>query len=296
MIVVTTPTGRIGSQLVEQLLGRRADVRVVVRDASALSDEVRGRVDVVEGSHADARTLDRALPGADALFWLVPPNPAAPSALDHYLAFARAGASAVRRHRVGHVVGITSAGHGWSRPAGVLSAAFAMDSELERTGAAYRALSLPFYMENLLGQVGLMTAQGAFSLTCAADQPLAMIATRDIAARAADLLADLSWTGREDAPLFGPDRLAPDDLARIITEELGRPVVYKRISMDELAGMARSRGASEQGVADTLQMFAAQDEGIYDADWAHAAVAETDFRTWCRAVLEPAARRAAGSA
>jgi hypothetical protein len=36
-------------------------------------------------------------------------------------------------------------------------------------------------------------------------------------------------------------------------------------------------------------MFSAQDHGIYDADWAAAKPASTDFRTWCREVLKPAA-------
>ncbi|WP_349898832.1 NmrA family NAD(P)-binding protein [Parafrigoribacterium soli] len=288
MIVVTTPTGRIGSQLVTNLLERGVDVRVIVRDASQLDASVRARVDIVEGSHADAAVLDAALPGADGMFWLVPPNPAAPSAEKHYVTFARAAAAAIRRHGVGHVVSATSAGHGWQQPAGVLSAAFAMDAELAASGAAYRALSLPFYMENFLGQLGAIREHGAFSLTCAADQPLAMIATRDIAAHAAELLGDLSWSGQQNLPVFGPDRLTPNEIARVMSEELGLPVAYQRMTMADLEGMLRSRGASDRAVADTLEMFAAQDAGIYDADWAVATIAATDFRTWCREVLAPA--------
>ncbi len=289
MIVVTTPTGRIGRALVRLLLDRGEEVRVVVRDASRLDGEVRERVAVVEGAHDDPAVLDRALPGADALFWLVPPNPAAPSAEAHYVGFARAGAAAVARHGVGHVVGVSSAGHGWTKPAGVLTAAFAMDAELAASGAAYRALSMPFYMENLLGQLDAITEQGAFYLTCAADQPLATIATRDIAGAAAGLLADRSWTGQENLPLFGPDRLTPDAMAEVIGEELGRPVAYRRMGMDDFASLLRSRGAGEQAVKDMTEMFAAQDDGMYETDWKTATLAPTDFRTWCGQVLRPAA-------
>lgn len=288
MIVVTTPTGQVGQRLVRQLLAGGSKVKVVVRDATRLADDVREQVDVVEGTHDDPAVLDAALSGADALFWLVPPNPAAASAEDHYLAFARAGGAAVRRHGVGHVVAVSSAGHGWAKPAGVLSAAFAMDAELERSGAAYRAVSPPFYMENLLGQLAAIRDRGAFSLTCAGDRPLATIATRDIAATAAGLLTDRSWTGQADVPLFGPDRLTPDGMAEVLSEELGRPVGYQRITLAEFAALRRSHGASERVVADAVEMFAAQDEGIYDADWARAAIAPTSFRTWCREVLAPA--------
>lgn len=289
MIVVTTPTGQIGSQLVRQLLDQDKEVRVIVRDASRLDDAVRERVEAVSGSHDDPAVLDKALPGADALFWLVPPNPQAPSAQAHYLRFARAGAAAVARHRVGHLVGVSSAGHGWPSPAGVLSAAFAMDAELGTSGAAYRALSMPFYMENLLGQLDAIREQGAFQLTCAGDLPLASTATRDIAGAAAGLLTDLSWTGQENLPVFGPDRLTPDAMAEVISQELGRPVIYRRLSSDDFASLLRSRGASDQTVKDMTEAFAAQDHGIYDADWATAEPAPTDFRTWCREVLKPAA-------
>ncbi|MEV6824670.1 NAD(P)H-binding protein [Amycolatopsis sp. NPDC051102] len=288
MIVVTTPTGQIGHRLVRHLLAGNSKVKVVVRDAARLDDDVRAQVEVVTGTHDDPAVLDAALPGADALFWLVPPNPAAPSAEEHYLAFARAGSAAVRRHDVGHVVAVSSAGHGWTRPAGVLSAAFAMDVELERSGAAYRAVSPPFYMENLLGQLASIRERGTFTLTCAGDQPLATIATRDVAATTAGLLTDLSWTGQADVPVFGPDRLTPDGMAEVMSEELGRPVGYQRVALADFAAMRRSQGASERAVADVVEMFAAQDEGIYDADWAKAAIAPTDFRTWCREVLKPA--------
>ncbi|MEU7841596.1 NAD(P)H-binding protein [Micromonospora sp. NPDC049114] len=289
MIVVSAPTGQIGSQLVRQLLDRGRRVRVIARDVTRLDRALREQVEAVEGSHDDPVVLDRALPGAEALFWLVPPNPHAPSAEEHYLRFARAGTAAIARHRVGHVVGVSSAGHGWPKPAGLLSAAFAMDAELAKSGAAYRALSMPFYLENLLGQLDAIRGQGAFYLTCAGHLPLATVATRDIAGAAAELLTDLSWTGQEDVPVFGPDRLTPDGMAEVISQELGRPVAYRRTTVEDFAAMLRSRGATDQAITDLTEMFAAQDEGIYDADWARAKPVATDFRTWCRQVLVPAA-------
>ncbi|MFI7388144.1 NAD(P)H-binding protein [Streptomyces sp. NPDC049813] len=292
MIVVTTPTGQIGSALVERLLTEGEPVRVVARDAARLDPVVRERAEVIEGSHGDAAVLDKALPGADALFWLVPPNPAAPSTRGHYLSFARAAAAAVSRHRVGHLVGVSSAGHGWTAPAGVLSAAFAMDEHLATSGAAYRALSLPFYMENLLGQLDAIRRQQAFYLTCAGDEPLAMIATQDVADAAAGLLTDRSWSGQAYVPLFGPDRLTPDGMAEIIGQELGTPVAYRRTAMEEYAATLRSRGVGDRMVQDLTEMFAAQDDGIYEKDWATATIGATDFRTWCRRVLKPAVEQA----
>ena len=50
MIVVTTPTGKIGSQVIPHLLAANEAVRVVVRDPSKLSSQVRDKVEIVTGS------------------------------------------------------------------------------------------------------------------------------------------------------------------------------------------------------------------------------------------------------
>ena len=60
-----------------------------MRDPAKLPDAVRARVDVVTGSHGDAEVVDRAFAGADAVFWLVPPDPRAPSLDAAYSGFTR---------------------------------------------------------------------------------------------------------------------------------------------------------------------------------------------------------------
>ena len=161
MIVVTTPTGNVGGQLLAELLDAETEpLRVIVRDPSRLPDAVRDRVQVIVGSHDDPAILDQALDGAHGLFWLIPPSMRASSANEYYLSFARPAAAAIRRYQVGHVVGISSAGWDFPHPAGLLSAAHAMDSELETAGAAYRSLGMGFYMENLLRPLPRMISDG----------------------------------------------------------------------------------------------------------------------------------------
>jgi len=289
MIVITTPTGQIASRLIAHLLERDEPVRVIARDPSRLEASTRERVEIIEGSHKDPAVLDRALPGADALFQLIPPDFTAPDPAEHYLAYARVAGAAIERHGVTHAVAVSSSGHGWSQPAGLISAAFAADAEVKRSGVAYRALSPPFFMENLLRQLDTIRERGTFHLAFGAGRPIASIATRDIAARAAQLLADRSWSGQADELLFGPDRLSAGGMARVISETLGRAVTYTPLAPADFAASLRSHGASD-GFADAmLEMIAAQNDGIYDADQAAALPQATDFRTWCEEVLRPAA-------
>jgi uncharacterized protein YbjT (DUF2867 family) len=75
MLVITSPTGQIGRQVLDRVLDRGEPIRVIARDPGRLPAHVRERVDVVQGSHGDTDVIDYAFAGADAVFWLVPPDP-----------------------------------------------------------------------------------------------------------------------------------------------------------------------------------------------------------------------------
>jgi len=298
MIVITTPTGGIGRQVLDRVLDSAEPVRVIVRDPFRLPEDIRARVETVEGSHADADTVAKALDGADRLFWLVPPpgfRDARP-ARRHYLDFTRAAAAEAARRDV-RTVHVTSLGHGHRGEAGLLSAALDMDDLIERTGVRHRALALPFFMENLLHQARPIAEHGVFSLPNTADRPLPAIATRDVSAVAAALLLDTTWTGQARVPLTGPDNLTPEAMAEILSDVLGRTVRYRQAPLADFRARLVHSGASPALAQDMADMAAAQNNGIYDAEPLDPAVSVTGtgFRQWCEEVLKravPGERRA----
>lgn len=166
MIVITTPTGQIGRQVLDIVLGDVLDggesVRVIARDPSRLSPEVRERVEVVVGSHGDPDVVDAAFAGADSVFWLAPPNPRAARVEDVYVDFSRPACDAFKRRGVQRVVGISALGRGVPGNAGLVSASLAMDDLIAGTGVGYRALTLPSFMDNLLRQVEAIRSEGVF--------------------------------------------------------------------------------------------------------------------------------------
>ena len=74
MIVVTSPTGTIGKQVLENVVKSGETTRVIARDPSRLPSQARKRVEVVEGSHGDIDVVNQAFASVDALFWLVLPD------------------------------------------------------------------------------------------------------------------------------------------------------------------------------------------------------------------------------
>jgi len=223
LIVVTTPRGNIGRQLLEQLLQSGARIRVIDRDPSRLPKHVLERVDVVQGSHGEASAVNHAFEGAQTVFWVCPPDPGADSVEKAYLEFTRPASEAIRSRGVARVVTVSAIGRGseLAKRAGHVTASLAMDDVLAATGAHFRALAMPSFMDNLLRQVAPIGTQGVFFSPISGDLKLPTCAARDIAAVATDLLLDRSWTGTGSVAVLGPEDLSFNDMARIMSEVLG---------------------------------------------------------------------------
>ncbi|MEU8687475.1 NAD(P)H-binding protein [Streptomyces sp. NPDC048665] len=294
MIVITGPTGNISRHLLPLLLesapAAGEELRVVVRDPARLADAVREHVEVITGSHGDAQVVDRAFEGADAVFWLVPPD-ASLTPEDAYCGFTRPAAKALASHGVGHVVGVSALGRGTpvADHAGLVTASLAMDDLIAGTGVAYRALANPSFFENLLEEADSIREKGVFADTVDADRKAPLVAVADIAAVAAGLLLDRSWTGTDSVPVLGPQDLSPNDLARIMTEQLGRPVRYERQPLDDLHTTLVGYGLNEAFVRGITDMKRAKDDGL-DAGVARTpdTASPTTFEQWCARTLKPA--------
>jgi uncharacterized protein YbjT (DUF2867 family) len=290
MIVITAPTSQIGSKVVSDLLDAGAPLRLIVRDATKLPDAVRDRVEIVEGSHGDASVVGRAFEGADAVFWLVPPDPAK-TLEEGFIEFTRPAAEAIRRHGVSRVVTITALGRGtpWQDRAGPVTASIRMDDMLMASGAAFRMLAMPSFMENTLRQAGSIGKEGLFFGPIRPERKLPFTATRDMAIVAVCLLGDASWRGQEEVPVLGPQDLSFDDQAAIISDVIGREVRYRQISFDRFGQQFLDRGASGSFAQGYVDMYRAKDEGMDNVTLRTSEnTVPTSFRTFCEQVLKPA--------
>ncbi|KAB2366696.1 NmrA family NAD(P)-binding protein [Actinomadura montaniterrae] len=289
MIVITTPTGRIGRRVVDGVLAAGAPARLIVRDASRLPAGVRERAEVVEGSHGDPDVVAKAFAGADAVFWLAPPDHRAASLDDVYSRFAQPACEAFESQGVRRVVAVSALGRGVLPDAGHVTATLKMDDMIASTGVHFRALTLPTFMDNMLGQAESIKNDGVFFSALPADRKLPMCACRDIADAAVRLLLDPEWTGRGDVPVLGPEDLSNDDMARIMSEVLGRPVRYQRVSVEAFEQSMLARGVSEANAQGLAEMMVAKENGLDDAEPRTPETSSpTTFRQWCEEELKPA--------
>jgi len=290
MIVVTTPTGNIGSQVLRELVSSDEPIRVIARDPGRLTPETRERVEVVPGSHSDSAVVNKAFAGADSVFWLVPPDPRAASVEAAYVDFTRPACQAFRAQGVKRVVGISALGRGtpWASKAGLATAALTMDDLIASSGVSYRALTMPSFMDNLLRQAESITKDGVFSLPINGDRKLPSVATRDIASAAAMRLRDHSWNGVASVPVLGPEDLSYNDMARILSDVLGRPVRFEQISNEAYKARLLARGMSDAMAQGNVDMWIAKNHGIDNAATRTAeSSSPTSFREWAQQAFKP---------
>jgi uncharacterized protein YbjT (DUF2867 family) len=297
MIVITAPTGNIGHRVLDSVLAGDQPVRVIVRDPAKLPADVRDRVEIVQGSHADPQVVTRAFDGAETLFWLLPTDHHAASVDEAFVGFTRPAAEAMRSQGVKRVVDVSALGRNTTHAgqAGHVTASLAMDDLIAGTGVAFRALTMPSFMDNLLRQARVIKEQGMFFDAVSPDLKAPAVAARDIAAVAAGLLLDTTWNGQEEVPVLGPEDLSHNEMAAVISEVLGTPVRYQQIPgqafMDQLTGS----GMSDAMAQALLDMMIAKDNGLDNGiarTPQNAIDTPTTFRQWCEDTLEPAVQAA----
>ncbi|WP_434136764.1 NmrA/HSCARG family protein (plasmid) [Pseudomonas luteola] len=219
-ILVTGATGRVGSQVIQQLLKRGANVRALVRDP--FNATFPAEVDVVQGEMLDIDSLRSAFDGVSTFFLL---NAVAPDEFTQALLalnIAReAGVERVVYLSVLHADRFVNVPH------------FAVKSGAERMimqmGFSATILRPAYFIDNEIMVREAIFDHGVYPMPIGG-KGIAMIDTQDIAEVAAIELirhdqADSRLTV-ETVNLVGPDTLTGSNIAEIWTDVLKRPVIY----------------------------------------------------------------------
>lgn len=229
MIVITTPTGHIGSKVLEKLLKTNEKLRVIARDPSKLSDEVKEKVEIIQGSLDDLEVLSNAYQDTDELFFVIPPSMQYTDVNEYYLQFAKPTCEAIEQQGVKRVVFVSGTGLGYEKNAGPVSASFLVEEMLEATSADVKILHCGTFMENLLHSIQPIKFTSQFSTSVSGATRSPWVATEDIADAAARLLLDKTWTGKGSVGVLGPEDISYNGITKILSEVLGKEIRYQTI-------------------------------------------------------------------
>ena len=263
-IVVTTPTGNVGSLLSRLLVRAGIRPRLLARDAARIDPALRASADVVELDQGDRDAVAAATRGADALYWVDPPTQD-DDPLDGYRRMGESAAHAVRTTRIGRVVFQSSVGAEARHGFGDIDGLGLTEDLLNGTGAAVTHLRSGYFFSNLLMDLDAIRA-GVLSTTRRVDQPLAWVAPLDIATMAATRLLSTQWHGVRTVGVHGPADLSFIQVAEILSDALGRPVEARQISEHDQAEALAGFGMTARQIDAILGMTRGFAGGFEPAD------------------------------
>jgi uncharacterized protein YbjT (DUF2867 family) len=222
-IVVTTPTGQIGSKLADILLDRRAQVTVIARNPEKVKELAARGAKIIQGEHGDSDVLDKALEDATALFWLSPPLYKSHDPLGDAKSMAEAGAKAISKRPDLHVVLTSSVGAHLPTGTGPIAGLHAIEELFRATAKNFTSLRANFLMENTLGSLPTILSDDAIYSLVPGATKVPQLATHDVAEVAAEYLQSPP-NGHHVVDIVGPRDLSFDEAAAILSRTIGRQV------------------------------------------------------------------------
>jgi uncharacterized protein YbjT (DUF2867 family) len=281
-IAVTTPTGHVGSRVVQLLLQAGVRPRVLVRDPARGEGGVCAGVGVRRGDLTDAGFVRQALAGATAALVVDPTPHTVEDPVDTSRRTGAHLAAAVRDNGVRRVVFLSSVGAELRHGAGHIDGLAAIEEQLDATGADVLHLRCGYFFTNLILSLDGLAA-GRLTAADDPDRPLPWVDPRDIGDIAAARLLNDGWHGRVVQGVHGPQDLSWRHVARILSAALGRDIRVRTVSDGDVREALSAAGLPPGAVngivgmtSGTRELTPEQPRGTFTttptalAGWAHA--------------------------
>ncbi len=262
-IAVATPTGHVGSAVVDFLLEFGGGIRVTLlgRRPTKLRDFVRRGAEMAVGSQDDADYLTKATYGSDALFWVTPPGYGSDNVRAFQNRLGQAAARAIRANGISRVVNLSSIGAESASGVGPINGLHDVEGLLDEASTNITHLRPGFFFENLLWQLDSIRRSNKISLPISGSRRFPMIATRDIGRFAAARLASRGWMGHFVSELHGPADLSFDEVAGVLSETLGRKITHTKCSPSDARRAMIDSAMSENAADVMIELYDAVETG-----------------------------------
>ena len=280
MFAITAVTGKVGGTTARALINAGHKVRAIVRDRAKGAEWERLGAEVAVATFDDADALTRAFEGTEGVFVMASPNFAPDPGFPGARKDAAAQAAAIQRARPGKVVMLSSIGGQRTSGLGLITQVHMLEEALAPLTMPVAILRPAWFMENSLWDIAPARETGEMSSYLAPlDKPYSMIATADIGAIAARTIAE-SWTGRRVIEIEGPKRYTQAEIATLIGQAIGRPVVAKPVPRAAWEERFKAQGAAwPEPRIEMIESFNSDWIDFEPADVNEHVVAPTPFET-----------------
>ncbi len=252
IITIIGSTGTMGSELIDLLSKSGASIRAVMSDFSKVR-EIPGVV-WVQADVSDASTLEATLAGTDRLFLLT----------GNRAGFGKTQIEIIKTAEnlgVKHIVKLSALGASPKTTSGLALEHWEAEQVLENTKMTWTILRPHAFMQNWLGEEAKTVKEEGAIYAAIGDGKVPFIDARDIAAVAAEALLHPEKHQRQRYVLTGAEAIGFQQLADAISKAIGKPVVYKSLSMEEMRTRMEKQDIPTKSIDSPLALAAYQKAG-----------------------------------
>lgn len=265
MITILGASGKVGSKTTEILIGKGFKLRLIARHEDRLKQFAEKGAEIMCGDSMDAEFLAKAFTGSDAVLAMMPGDLATPDIGAHQDKMGLAQIDAIRKSGTKKVVFLSSVGGHTEEKTGIVAGLARQEARLRQlTGLDILILRPTYFMENLYGNIGMIKNMGINGSAIDADKPMPLIATKDIAAVAAEYLANPSFSGIAVRALLGPKDYTMAEVTKALSTAIGKPELpYIRFSVPDAVGGMMGAGISESVAYSYIGLMEGINEGVF---------------------------------
>jgi uncharacterized protein YbjT (DUF2867 family) len=222
--ILIAGAGVTGGEVLRQLVAADRKARALVRSPERAESLRKLGAELIEGNFADCNSWKRALDGVAAVFNIIVAHRDAVSWNDVFL-------DCAKQSGVRHVVQLSGMSVSPKSPAEFHRQMSQCDDALTASGLSHTILRPNVFYQNMLRFARSIRDRGCFR-SAVGDAGISMIDVRDIAEVAVKALTERGHSGNIYV-LTGPQALTYFDVARLLSDAIGKPVVYGALTEDE---------------------------------------------------------------
>ena len=271
MYAIMGITGRVGSAIAENLLAQGEQIRAIVRNPEKAARWKDCGAEIAIADVDDPSALVSAFEGMDGVFLMIPPNfapaPDFPETRKTLASFHAALAKALPNK----AVYLSSIGAEQTSGLGLITSLHLLEQTLRELPIAQAFLRAGWFMENHAWDVTTAQSEGRiFSNLFPLDRKFSLVATADIGKAGADVLRQ-EWTGTRYIEVAGPEQYSPNDIARALSNALGRRIEAVAVPRERWTEFFVSQGMPEGRTEPRAEMV----DG-FNSGWIHFGVPGTE--------------------
>jgi uncharacterized protein YbjT (DUF2867 family) len=271
-------------------MGKGHTLRLVGRHKDSLQRfENQPGIELHVGSAMDDDFMAGVLNGCDVAFLMMPADYQSPNIKIYQDELGLAQIMAIKKSGINRILFLSSWGAHTEENTGIVAGVARQEERLNLLDNVHVMHLRPTsFMENQLGNIGVIKSMGINGSANRADLAIPMIATQDIAQVAAGKLEAADWTGKTIVPLMGPRDYTMPEATKIIGHAIGKPdLAYVQFTYEQATQGMIQHGISESVAHSLVELAKGLNEGVFDIERKPEYTTPTTFEAFVSEVFVP---------